>query len=127
MRISTIASTLVATLGIDAVLGAAIALYSDLEERESPCLTDDDCGGIDTQAPASSMSDLLGPTTTTNYETIAPITALPTAVPTLSSASRTIPWTVYTTPSITAVALAAICSEAIDGQFQCENLKRSSN
>jgi hypothetical protein len=118
MRFLTIASTLAAALGIDSVFGAAIAMYPEIEERESVCLTDDDCGGIDTQAPSE-------PTTTTDQNTIVSITALPTTVPPFSSASRTSPGTVYTTPSTTAVALAAICSEAVDGQIQCENVERS--
>ncbi len=117
--ISSSASSLVATLGIDLVVGAAIAIYPDIEERESACSADDDCGGIDTQAPTE-------PTTILHYTTIASATAFPSAVPTFSSASPTIPWTVYTAPSTTAVALPAICSEAVDGQIQCENVKRSS-
>lgn len=119
MRFSTIASTLAAALGIDSVFGAAIAMYPQIEERESVCLTDDDCGGIDTQAPSE-------PTTTTDQSTIVSTTALPTTVPSFSSASRTVSGTVYATPSTTAVALAARCSEAIDGQIQCENIERSS-
>jgi hypothetical protein len=118
MKNLTTASTLLATF---AVLVGAITIknLSGLEERENACIADDDCGGIDTQASASSMSDLLETTTMTTSESTAPITAFPTANPTLSFSS---PWGVYNTPITTAAVITAICSEATDGQIQCKYL-----